>query len=225
MKTYAGWIACALFLIPTESLHAGQWITFRALPEGSRVRIEGTSTMHDWTVESVVIHGHLKIEKNAAADRVLKGTPTSNPQAVKATLELEIPVRSLKSHKDGMDKKMYKALKEKKHPKIKYRLTDATIWGSEDLSSTPESTILIDARGELTVGGVTRPTLMTVRVEGLDNERLKISGETFLKMKDFKIKPPKAMLGIIRTGNKIKLSFEWMTELLAEKTEISGITP
>ena len=35
------------------------------------------------------------------------------------------------------------------------------------------------------------------------------SGETAMKMTDFKVKPPQAMLGAIKSGDRIKLGFEW----------------
>ena len=46
----------------------------------------------------------------------------------------------------------------------------------------------------------------------LPENKLKISGTTPLKMTDYKVEPPapKIALGLIKTGDDVKLIFEWM---------------
>ena len=53
---------------------------------------------------------------------------------------------------------------------------------------------------------------MPVQVTPLGDKKLKITGHTAAKMTDFKIEPPapKIALGLIKTGDEVKLSFEWM---------------
>ena len=119
---------------------------------------------------------------------------------------------------------MYKALKDSEHPKIEYRLTEAICKGSKKIRDARLSSVEFDTRGELTVAGVTLPIEMAVIVDRIGKDQLITKGETFLKMKDFKIKPPKAMLGMIRTGNDFKISFEWMTKLPVETTQTVGIS-
>jgi hypothetical protein len=50
-------------------------------------------------------------------------------------------------------------------------------------------------------------------MEGLEGNKLKFSGTNSLKMTDFGIKPPAPALalGLIKTGDDVKVSFEWVT--------------
>jgi hypothetical protein len=50
-----------------------------------------------------------------------------------------------------------------------------------------------------------------------DGDKLKITGTTALKMTDHAIKPPAPAvgLGLIKTGDEVKISFEWVTKKIA----------
>ena len=56
------------------------------------------------------------------------------------------------------------------------------------------------------------PLAMLVTVTHVDGGKLKVSGKTPLKMTDFGIKPPAPAvgLGLIKTGDEVKISFEWV---------------
>ncbi len=69
-----------------------------------------------------------------------------------------------------------------------------------------------DAKGTLTVSGVTKDITMPVTMlRRVDQSRVTFSGATALKMTDFKITPPApaSALGLIKTGDDVKLTFEW----------------
>ena len=80
------------------SLQAADQMTTYAARSGSKMRIEGTSNIHDWQVESPIIGGMIEVGP---------GFPTEPGQAVtpgkvEAKAEVFIQVRSLKSiEKDG----------------------------------------------------------------------------------------------------------------------------
>src|SRR5262249_35115573 len=71
-----------------------------------------------------------------------------------------------------------------------------------------------DAKGTLTVAGVTKTNSMAVTIERVEKAKLKVIGTTALKMTDFGISPPAPDigLGLIKTGDDVKLTFEWVTE-------------
>src|SRR2546425_35552 len=71
-----------------------------------------------------------------------------------------------------------------------------------------------DAKGELTISGVTRTNTMPVNFERTAKDKIKVKGATTVKMTDFGIKPPApSILGLspIKTGDEVKLTFEWPT--------------
>ena len=166
---------------------------------GSVVKIEGTSTLHDWTMEGTTIAGQINSETLTAV--------------------VTIPVTSIKSEHAKMDKLMAEALKAKQYPEIRYELTQVEDRQSclsrrngdrqDCLSSTPFS---MKAQGKLTIAGVTRD--VTLDVQGTRNAdgKYTLIGTTPLKMTAFGIKPPTAMLNTIKTGDDVKVTFRWVVE-------------
>jgi hypothetical protein len=202
-----------VLLLLTASLRAAESLTrFDSLP-GGKVRIEGTSSIHDWQVEGKLIGGFLEAGPGfpSAPGQVVP------PGKVEVRAEVFIPVRSLKSiEKDGrpysesMDDIMYGKLLQPVNPRILYYLEELTLKAAPE---KPDAPCLFEAKGRLVVAGVTNPIAMPVQVTLLGNKKLKIIGSTAVKMTDFKIEPPapKIALGLIKTGDEVKLSFEWIT--------------
>ena len=70
----------------------------------------------------------------------------------------------------------------------------------------------------MTIAGVTRDVQIPMTLKVVDKSHLRISGKLGMKMSDFKVKPPHALFGMIKSGDAINVSFEWNTvrENLAE---------
>ena len=150
----------------------------------STITVSGTSSMHDWTsnVESMTGSTVLDVKKGDVSDI--------------SDLKITIPVESIKSGKNGMDKKTYEALKQKEHANIIYMLTS--------FKSKSEGTIA--TTGDLTVAGKTNTVNMDVHYMVGDNGRT-FSGNIVVKMTDFGIKPVKALMGTIKTGDEVTIAF------------------
>ena len=71
---------------------------------------------------------------------------------------------------------------------------------------------MFDSKGELAVAGVTNSISMPVNVTPMADKKLKITGNTTVKMTSFKIDPPapKIAMGMIKTGDDVKLIFDWI---------------
>src|SRR6185436_3020073 len=108
----------ALLLTALSLPAADNWVKYQAQPAGSKIKIDGTSTIHDWTIECNLVPGSMELDASFDADlKTLKVAPK---------VEVSIPVRQLKSGKKPMDSVMQDAMKAKNHPKIEYRLIDLT---------------------------------------------------------------------------------------------------
>jgi polyisoprenoid-binding protein YceI len=186
---------------------AENWTRFNSQPgTNSLIRIDGTSTVHDWEVESKVIAGAFEAGPEFPLDPA-----NAKPGKVQAKANIVIPVRSLKSIKDGkpysnqMDGIMYEKLLEAEHKQIKFELTDMTL--AEAPSGGP---LKFDTKGKLVVAGVTNEISMPVEMT-VDGNRLKFSGNVPLKMSDYKIDPPAPAIagGLIKTGDEVKLTMKW----------------
>ena len=206
MKTLRLSIAASALLC-AAALYAADLAKFAAQP-GSKVKIDGTSTVHDWTVEGGIIAGAMELDSAFTAD------PTkAKPGKIVAKVDATIPVRTIKSGKSSMDNIMHAAMKQPVHPQIKYRLTELTL---KETPKTADAPWEFDSKGELTVAGVTNAVAFPVTMTRTD-KTIKTIGTTSVKMTSFGIAPPApaVALGLIKTGDDVKLTFEWNTAVPA----------
>jgi polyisoprenoid-binding protein YceI len=199
-----------LLLAASLSMRAAESMTRFDSKSGPdmKVRIEGTSTVHDWQVEGKLIGGSIEVGPNFPTE---PGQSVA-PGKVQAVVNAYIPVRSLKSiEKDGrpysdkMDEVMYTHIKQADFSKIYYHSSELVL---KEVPKSKDAPYVFDSTGELAVAGVTNKITMTVNVLPLGEKKLKISGNTTVKMSDFKVEPP-VLVGILRTGDPVKLSFDW----------------
>ena len=102
-----------------------------------------------------------------------------------------------------MDKNAYKALKTSSAKDISFILSSATI------SQLNETSYQIRAFGKLTVAGTTRETdvIADVKYDNADKSYT-VTGTKKLKMTEYHVKPPSFMLGTVKTGDEISISFK-----------------
>jgi polyisoprenoid-binding protein YceI len=180
---------------------AGQ-VRYDTQPNGSKMKIEGTSSIHDWSMESLIIGGFME------ADAKFPESALTDANAAKPKVEVFMPVRSFKSNSKRMDEVMQEHMKEPQFKKIEYKLIEL----KPKAAAGATGALQFDATGTLTIAGKTRTNTMPVTIEKVEGSKFKISGSTSLKMTDYGIEPPKPAigLGLLTTGDDVKLKFEWL---------------
>ena len=176
-------------------------VRYDAQPVGSKCKMEGTSTIHDWTMESVIIGGFIE------ADPKFPESALSDAAAAKPNVSAFMPVRTFKSGKTTMDQKMQDAMNATKFPKIECRVIELKPKSKAGATGALE----FDAVAALTIIGNTVTNTIPVTIEKKGG-KLKVTGSTPLKMTDYKLKPPVInILGIptMTVGDDLKISFEW----------------
>lgn len=151
--------------------------------------IHGTSTLHDWKCPTN--------KMKAKGDITLAG---SELQAVNS-IWVEADALSIKSDKEDMDDKIYEALKTEEFKNITFNMTKVksmTKKGAE---------WVLETSGKLTIAGKTNEVDMTVKATVDASGNVTFKGEKKLLMTAFGMTPPKAMLGMIKAGDEIKLDF------------------
>ena len=173
----------------------------------NKLVVAGTSSLHDWEVVTEQIVGTLEIAADKAALDSL-GLKAIQPVAA----EVSIPVETLESGKGGMDKKMFKALETKTHKAATFVLDSL-----QPAEATPEqaaNSIAVLAKGKLTITGETRWIQFPATIAwDAAAKSVKVTGSVDMRMTDFKIDPPTALLGTLKTGDEITVSFEWTPKL------------
>lgn len=154
------------------------------LAPDQELKVEGTSTIHDWHMNTT--------EAVGAANLVVNGKLVESI----TSLEVSFPANSLKSGKGGMDKNAYKALDTKKHETISFQFSA--------LEQTSADTLI--ANGTLTISGVSKDVTMKVAYT-VEEDGVRFMGSLPIKFTDFKIDPPTAVFGTIKTGDELDLTF------------------
>ena len=152
--------------------------------------IDGTSSLHDWTSEVTEVNAEGKLHLTDGALKNVEG------------LTVTIPVTSIKSGKGSvMDNKTYDAFDSEQHPTIIYTLKEVR-------SITRDGdTYTVEASGNLTMAGITKPVDMTVKGEHLGSGDIRFQGSKPLDMTEWEMAPPTAMFGTLKTGKDITVNF------------------
>jgi len=197
-------------LLMQQDLVGAQVLQYQTMK--GKIRIEGTSNLDDWQVESKSVRGDFEVPPEFPG--VSAESHSASQLAPRA--EVFVEVRSLKSiEKDGkpfsnlMDEIMYEKLKAQETARIRYRLTNLKLSATP---KTPEEPFRFESKGELAVAGTTNQITMPISVLRLGEQGLRIWGNTAVRMTDFRIDPPapKIALGIVKTGDEVKISFDWV---------------
>lgn len=178
------------------------WITFALVPfalsaqnyklnsgEGE-VMVTGTSTLHDWEEVAEQKSGSITLDNTGDLPKI-------------NTLKFTVEAESLKSGKGAMDKNTYKALETKKHKQIVFELKSV-----KSISPVTSATnkYKVVATGNLTIAGSTNTIDLPFNLT-LNNGTVLLEGKKALKMTDFNVDPPKALLGTITTGDDIEVHY------------------
>jgi polyisoprenoid-binding protein YceI len=167
----------------------------------TRITISGTSNIHPYTASTTTVNV-TRAQFAAAAAGPDFWTNVLKPGAVEA-FEITIPAATLTSPREGLDKNMHKALQVKEHQDITFRLLR--------LEPRPGAPDALRAIGVLQVAGVEREVGLDVTTER-KGSTLSVQGQVQLLMTDFGIKPPTAMLGMLKTDPKVSVAFEVVLE-------------
>lgn len=191
MKTLKNlWLVLGSFMIMIFSTHTALAQNYNVDNAASKVKILGTSNIHDWEVDAKQVQGNLQAEMN-------------DGQLVEISeLNFAVVSKSLESGKGGMDKNIYKALDADKVQRITYQLNEVK---NIDCVSTNECKV--STSGVLSIAGTKKPVDLVFDAK-ISGNRITLTGDKTLKMTDFNVDPPTAMFGTITTGDEVKIQFQ-----------------
>jgi|WetSurMetagenome_2_1015567.scaffolds.fasta_scaffold182285_2 hypothetical protein len=174
-----------VFTLPAE----GQ--SFILLKNNSTINISGTSSLHDWEMNLKIFDCNVTFHFEGSE---LKGIEK---------LAFKCNARDLKSESNLMDKKAYDALKADAFKEITLNLISASaITSAKDIFTG-------SLTGKLSIAGVTKTVIIPFKGKLITENQLvslEVESSFELSMADFKIIPPTAILGTLKTGDKVKLS-------------------
>jgi hypothetical protein len=152
--------------------------------------VSGTSTLHDWTMKSV----------RAECNALFLLDPSGIITGVR-TMTFSTPANGLKSEHTGMDNNAYKALKTDKNPTISYTLTSATVVPGANGTAT------VKCSGNLSIAGTTKEEEILATCKTNADNTITVTGTRKINMPEFSIVPPTFMLGAVKTGSDVVITF------------------
>lgn len=169
-------------LFTTLSLHTNAQKNYTV--NKSTFEVAGTSTVHDWVMKST--------EGTGTANLTVKDSKLAEVNSLTITLMAE----SLKSSKASMDKVAYEALNTETNQTIEYVLRSA-----EKINETTWT-----LTGIYTIAGVSKEYKTQVKVIA-DGGTFTLQGSNQITFGDFEMTPPKAALGVVKTGKDLTVIF------------------
>jgi polyisoprenoid-binding protein YceI len=152
-----------------------------SLTSESTLSVDGTSTLHDWTVNANTYLGSLILDDH-----------------VFTSISFEVDVASIVSTRGAtMDKKTHNALKKDEHPKIFFTAKDIA-FSEGDNQSMP---------GKLTIAGVEKDVEIGATIKVFEG-KIQMTGNHKIKLQDYNMEPPTAMFGSIVVGDDVVVSFD-----------------
>jgi polyisoprenoid-binding protein YceI len=154
------------------------------LGKESRLWLDGTSTVRSFKCTAVKV--------NVAA----VGEPTAQAAEIVKSASLTVPVSQLDCGNKTMNEHMRKALKAEQFAEISWTMTSYDVQGSN-----------VSVDGKLTIAGKENP----IQLKGtgsVENGVVRFKGSKQFKMTEYGIKPPSLMLGTMKVGEAVTVSFD-----------------
>jgi len=151
------------------------------LSSESVLTVDGSSTLHDWTVTANTYNGSLNIDA----------------QVIKE-ISFDVDVASIISERGAtMDKKTHNALKKEEHPKVMFSAADVTFSEGDNQSIS----------GKLNVAGVEKDVVITASIKNAAGN-IQLTGNYKIALQDYNMEPPTAMFGSIVVGDDVTVNFD-----------------
>lgn len=171
------------------------------LKPNSQLWLEGKSSLHEFSSKATQINLTLNVKDSSAEPKQVL-TTMSGGGAI-SQLVVDVPVKGLKSGKGALDDNLYSALKVNENPRIQFKLVSYKMQAKPSADGTYSANVT----GILTIAGKSRPVSFAVAAK-TDKDSINIWGSNDLKMTEYGITPPTAMMGMIRCDDQVKVNFD-----------------
>ncbi len=160
----------------------------------TKMWVTGTSTIHDWECKMTSTSGSLTARVGEQVSAI-------------SAASVLVKVDDMDCDSGRMDKKVGNALNDKdKTPTISFEMESAAI--SDAIADTLTATIT----GQLTLAGVTKTVEFPIEGTRAGN-MMTFTGSVPVRMTEYGVDPPTAMLGTLKTGDDVVVHFEVVTQL------------
>jgi len=156
----------------------------------STLEIFGNSSLHNWKVKADNLSGEgIFMFKSDTLISIEK-------------LTFYVQVKGLNGEKKGMKKKILSALQADKYTSVRYQFENL-----DAIKQVSLNNYKVNVTGNLTIAGKIKQIELLLNMAVFDN-KISIKGYKNINMTDYNIKLPKALMGLLKTSDEIKVNFD-----------------
>lgn len=165
---------------------------------GSSITVKGSSTLHDWDAVSSTIQLNADLP-----EEWFQSKEAWNTEALTG-IEVNMPVESLESGRRKMNSDIREALRSEQYPEIRFRSSSA------DLLSEEKDNGLFEFRlnGNLSLAGEESEVQFACTINAHEDQNLRTTCEMEINMTDFRVRPPTAFFGVLKTDEMVTVEIE-----------------
>lgn len=168
------------------------------IQEHSKLSLKGTTNVNKFSCDCGQKFRPQIVNAAASANR----TAVTFSQTV-----LTLRTMSLDCGNKMMNKDMYKTLKAEEYPNITIELKKAVFPPGVTIDDCAEW-VELDAETVITIAGSARRVPLKVNARSIAANRFQFRSAKMLKMTDFGIQPPTAMMGAVKVRDDIEIQFD-----------------
>lgn len=202
MNTFAYILNFCLILLYTTQAHTPANVIEYTyyVDEGSKLFIEGTSNINSFECAC----------KSNFPKSVVRFQNTEDAKGIRFIgTTFKIKSQSLDCDNSRMNSDLQEALKAEEFPEIKIDFKDAN-FPAGGLNNA-DAWVAIKVNATMTITNVTRDVVLSVRAKKIASNKFRFTCVEEIKLTDYNIEPPTAMLGLIKVRNNIKINFDLIT--------------
>lgn len=170
----------------------------------SKLSIEGSSNINEFTCRCLTNFPPIPFEMHSD-DQFRRVRSFNNTR-------ISIPIAHLDCGNERMNHDLRKALNADQFPNIDIRLIQAV--ENDCVSWQRKSTwVQLKALVEIELNGCSNTHWLTVMALRQDENAYRFISSKMLKMTDFGVQPPTALMGIVKVNNEIKISLDLEVEV------------
>jgi hypothetical protein len=176
------------------------------LASSSSLVIEGTSTLHDYSIDVKDMTGTLSLISTNRNPEINLGKMDPISIVTKGglgSIKADFPVSGFNSGKNKMDQNIRKAMEADQFPTVLFNLSSYNILDFDDNIHGVAALLT----GRLSISGVERSIDFPVRITPKHNT-ITVQGQKDLLMSDYGVRPPVFLFGTVKTDDKISVHFD-----------------
>lgn len=172
------------------SFYLAQGQEMLTFAEGSEVKVDGSSTVSDWSVPVKKLEGKMQMDEDFSGK---KGDKIHD-------ILIVMDVKSMEGRGPDMNEKIYKAFKAEEHPQIIFESSEAICSGANEKGFT------LSSKGTLKMAGQSKEVELTF--EGTKSDKgFAFTGNHKLDMTTFGMEPPTAFFGSLEVEKEVTVIF------------------